>query len=49
MSHQQYVSLPAISAANQASSLDGEIYRYQVIGPKHFGITNLRTVQDWVL
>src|SRR6202043_890715 len=25
------------------------IYRYQVIGPPHFGLTNLRTVQDWIL
>src|SRR5271166_4154641 len=33
----------------QASSLVGEIYRYQVTGPKHFGLTNLRTVQDWIL
>src|ERR1700730_7757211 len=33
----------------QAKSATGEIYRYQVVGPKHFGITNLRTVQDWVV
>jgi len=46
----QYVSLPNnIQPQIQASSLVGEIYRYQVTGPKHFGITNLRTVQDWVL
>ena len=25
------------------SSLVGEIYRYQVVGPPHFGLTNLRT------
>ncbi len=46
----QYVSLPNnIQPQIQASSLVGEIYRYQVTGPKHFGITNLRTIQDWVL
>ena len=33
----------------QATSLVGEIYRYQVVGPPHFGLTNLRTVQDWIL
>jgi cobalt-zinc-cadmium resistance protein CzcA len=27
----------------------GEVFRYQVVGPPHFGLTNLRTVQDWVL
>jgi heavy metal efflux system protein len=24
------------------------VYRYQVVGPPHFGLTNLRTVQDWI-
>ena len=33
----------------QGSSLVGEIYRYQVKGPPHFGITNLRTIEDWVV
>src|SRR6202047_4516907 len=33
----------------QATSLVGEIYRYEVIGPPHFGLSNLRTVQDWIL
>ncbi len=33
----------------QQSSLVGEIYRYQVVGPPHFGLTNLRTVQDWIV
>src|SRR5260370_31356366 len=27
----------------------GKIYRYRVVGPPHFGITNLRTVQDWIV
>src|SRR5262249_49518749 len=25
------------------------VYRYQVAGPPHIGLTNLRTVQDWVV
>ena len=27
----------------------GEVYRYQVVGPPHFGLTNLRTVEDWIV
>ena len=47
---QQNVSLPNnVTPQIQATSLVGEIYRYQVIGPPHFGLTNLRTVQDWIL
>jgi len=47
---QQNVSLPNnVLPQIQASSLVGEVYRYQVVGPPHFGLTNLRTVQDWVL
>ena len=47
---QQNVSLPnGVSPQIQASSLVGEIYRYQLVGPPHFGLTNLRTLQDWVL
>jgi heavy metal efflux system protein len=47
---QQNVSLPNnITPTIQATSLVGEIYRYQVTGPPHFGLTNLRTVQDWIL
>ena len=34
---------------SKAPSLVGEIFRYQLVGPPHFGLTNLRTVQDWVL
>lgn len=46
----QNVSLPnGVQPQIQASSLVGEIYRYQLKGPKHFGLTNLRTLQDWVL
>jgi heavy metal efflux system protein len=47
---QQNVSLPGgLVPTIQANSSTGEIYRYQVVGPKHFGITNLRTVQDWII
>ncbi|AOY96242.1 cytochrome-c peroxidase [Cupriavidus sp. USMAA2-4] len=47
---QQNVSLPNnVQPQIQSSSLVGEIYRYQLKGPPHFGLTNLRTLQDWVL
>ncbi len=50
LSLQQNVSLPNnVQAQIQSSSLVGEIYRYQLKGPEHFGLTNLRTIQDWVL
>jgi cobalt-zinc-cadmium resistance protein CzcA len=49
LSLQQNVQLPANQVAQiQQSSLVGEVYRYQVVGPAHFGLTNLRTVQDWI-
>jgi cobalt-zinc-cadmium resistance protein CzcA len=47
---QQNVSLPGgVTAQIQATSLVGEIYRYELVGPPHFGRSNLRTVQDWIL
>ena len=47
---QQKVNLPNnVQPTIQESSLVGEIYRYQVVGPPNFGLTNLRTIQDWVL
>jgi len=47
---QQNVNLPGgLVPTIQANSSTGEIYRYQVVGPKHFGITNLRTVEDWIV
>jgi cobalt-zinc-cadmium resistance protein CzcA len=50
LSLQQNVNLPGNQVAQiQGSSLVGEIYRYQVVGPPHFGLTNLRTIQDWVV
>lgn len=47
---EQNVSLPGgqIPSVNQNSG-SGEIYRYTVQGPPHFGLTNLRTVQDWIV
>jgi heavy metal efflux system protein len=50
LSLQQNVNLPNnVTPQIQGSSLVGEIYRYQLVGPPNFGLTNLRTVQDWVL
>ncbi|HXW73075.1 MAG TPA: efflux RND transporter permease subunit [Methylocella sp.] len=50
LSLQQNVNLPGAQVPQiQQSSLVGEIYRYQVVGPPHFGLTNLRTIQDWVV
>src|ERR1700693_4621815 len=47
---QQAVTLPGGQIPTiQANSSTGEIYRYQIVGPKHFGIINLRTVQDWIV
>ena len=47
---QQNVNLPNnVQPQIQSSSLVGEIYRYQLVGPAHYGLTNLRTIQDWVL
>jgi heavy metal efflux system protein len=46
----QNVNLPGGQVPSiQQSSLIGEVYRYQVVGPPHFGLTNLRTVQDWIV
>ena len=50
LSLQQNVVLPANQIPQiQQSSLTGEIFRYQIVGPPHFGLTNLRTVQDWIV
>jgi heavy metal efflux system protein len=47
---QQNVTLPNAQVPQiQQSSLVGEVYRYQIVGPAHFGLTNLRTVQDWIV
>jgi cobalt-zinc-cadmium resistance protein CzcA len=50
VSLQQNVTLPGnqVPQINQNSGID-EIYRYQVVGPKNFGLTNLRTVEDWIV
>ncbi|MBN8981360.1 MAG: efflux RND transporter permease subunit, partial [Rhizobiales bacterium] len=50
ISLQQNVSLPGnLVPTIQQSSLVGEIYRYQLVGPPNFGLTNLRTLQDYVV
>jgi cobalt-zinc-cadmium resistance protein CzcA len=47
---QQNVTLPGGAVPNiQQNSGTGEILRYQVVGPRHFGLANLRTVQDWIV
>jgi cobalt-zinc-cadmium resistance protein CzcA len=48
---QQNVTLPGgVQPTIQGSSLVGEIYRYQLVAENpHFGLTNLRTVNDWVV
>jgi cobalt-zinc-cadmium resistance protein CzcA len=47
---QQNVNLPGgLTPTIQQNSTTGEIYRYQVVGPPRFGLTNLRTVQDWIV
>jgi cobalt-zinc-cadmium resistance protein CzcA len=47
---QQGVNLPGNQVPQiQQSSLVGEIVRYQVVGPPGIGLTNLRTIQDWVV
>ena len=47
---QQNVNLPNGVTVNVAqNSGTGEIMRYQVVGPPHFGVTNLRTVQHWIV
>jgi len=50
ISLQQNVTLPNnVVPQIQGGSLVGEIFRYQLVGPPHFGLSNLRTVQDWIL
>lgn len=47
---QQNVSLPnGVQPQIQASSLVGEILRYQVKGPSTYSLTDLRGIQDWVI
>ena len=46
----QNVSLPnGVQPQIQASSLVGEIFRYQLKGPPTYSLTELRTLQDWVV
>src|SRR5580698_389101 len=47
---QQNVNLPGGVVPNiQPNSGTGEVVRYKLTGPQHFGITNLRSVQDWIV
>jgi cobalt-zinc-cadmium resistance protein CzcA len=47
---QQNVSLPNNVSPNiQGSSTVGEILRYQVAGPPHFGLSNLHTINQWIV
>jgi cobalt-zinc-cadmium resistance protein CzcA len=47
---QQNVSLPNnVQPTIQSSSLVGEVFRYQLVGPPHIGLSNLRTIQDWII
>ena len=47
---QQNVSLPGgLAPQIQQNSTTGEIIRYQVVGPRHFSTTDLRTVSDWIV
>lgn len=47
---QQNVSLPNnVQPQIQASSLVGEIFRYQLVGPPSMSLTELRSLQDWVV
>jgi heavy metal efflux system protein len=50
LSLQQNVTLPGnqIPSVNQNSG-SGEIYRYTVQGPKRYSLTDLRTIQDWIV
>src|SRR5260370_36913067 len=45
--------LPALPNVAQAqispASPVGEIYRYQVVGPSGYSITDLKTIQQWIL
>jgi cobalt-zinc-cadmium resistance protein CzcA len=46
----QNVNLPnGVQPQIQASSLVGEIFRYQLKGPPTYSLTDLRTIQDWVV
>ncbi|MBV8379627.1 MAG: efflux RND transporter permease subunit [Paucibacter sp.] len=50
LSLQQNVSLPNnVQPQIQASSLVGEVLRYQLVAPKTFGLSKLRSVQDWTV
>src|ERR1700733_4882784 len=45
--------LPPLSNSSQPqispTSPIGEIFRYRVVGPQNYSVTDLKTLQDWVL
>ncbi|HZU63993.1 MAG TPA: CusA/CzcA family heavy metal efflux RND transporter [Novosphingobium sp.] len=45
--------LPPLPGGAQAGispeSPIGEIYRYRIVGPKGYSVTDLKTIQDWIL
>ena len=46
----QNLSLPnGVQPQIQASSLVGEIFRYQLKAPSTYSLTDLRTIQDWIV
>ncbi len=50
LSLQQNVNLPNnVQPQIQASSLVGEIFRYQLLGPAGMSLNSLRSLQDWVV
>ena len=49
----QLSQLPPLPGGAQASisptSPIGEIYRYRIVAPKNYSVTDLKTIQDWIL
>jgi cobalt-zinc-cadmium resistance protein CzcA len=46
----QVPSLPnGVTPSISPTSPTGEIYRYRIIGPPGYSITDLKTIQDWIL
>jgi cobalt-zinc-cadmium resistance protein CzcA len=40
---------PGVQPQISPESPIGEIYRYRVVGPKGYSVTDLKTIQDWIL
>jgi cobalt-zinc-cadmium resistance protein CzcA len=46
----QVPSLPnGVTPAISPASPIGEIYRYRIVGPPGYSVTDLKTIQDWIL